>query len=178
MVTPKFLGKATQPESKSKSNQTIKVSASYFLQRPITLLVYILIVIVTISFAFGVLATKAFDLIGRGPKIFSIQTNTDLTPTPDGLLRSNAALLEGEIKEIKEDSLVIVSQEKTVEIKLSLNFSKEGDQPVATSSSGRRIPVKRVLPSMKEGDTVQLGVEVINGETVITNIFVKESAAE
>ena len=65
-----------------------------------------------------------------------------------------------------------------MEVRLSRYFSREGDQTVATSSSGRRIPVKRVLPSMKEGDTVQLGVEVINGKTVITNVFIKRSVSE
>ena len=178
LITPKFLGKTENSDGEPNNKQKRIVSITRILQRPVTLVVYTLIIIVIISFSLGMLTPKVFSLIGFGNETFSIQTNSGLTPTPDGLLRSNAALLEGEIKVIKENSLVIISQEEKIEIKISGSFSKNSDQKIATFSSGRRLPITKSLPEMKEGDTVQLGVEVINGETVITNIFVKKSASE
>lgn len=132
------------------------------------------LIIILAAFIVGLSTTKLPDLISRvGNQPLSLRTSPSFLPSKDGLFRSHSAVIEGEIKKIEGDKIILTSGGDEIIVKLSERFvkSKEASKET-TDSSGRRVPPQPVLPDLKVGDKVQAGLVVVDGETVVTSIFV------
>ena len=155
----------------------IQVFNTNILKRPIIYPLYKLILTVLIVFLIGLAASRLPGLI-LGSALtnnLSLVTNPSFVPTDSGLLRSNTAVVEGEVKQISGDKITIKAGEDEIVVKLSSQFALPGtpELSTATDSSGLRTPPRRTLTEFKVGDKVRVFLEVIGEETLVTNITVR-----
>ena len=142
--------------------------------QPLKLSLTIVVIIILLSFFAGLAINNLPYLSSLFPtKNLSLYTNPSLLPAEESLLRSLTGLVEGEIKKIDGNKITLASKDDEIVVILSERFVKSEEvSKEATDSSGRRVPARPVLPDLKVGDKVQVGLGVVNGETVVTSIFV------
>ena len=163
-------------QNSSDQPQQLKIVVSK-MRRPVNFPLFMLIIIST-AFVAGLAANRLPSLINlmlerTTTETLSLRTNPSFLPSTGGILRSHVALVEGEIKKMDGDKITLAAGDDEVTVRLSQRFVKsEEDSKEATDSSGRRVPPRPVLPDLKVGDRVQAGLGVVDGETVVTSIFV------